>query len=59
MIRRIKFRRQNDEFQTKLSKQIADIKKSDDLVVPSDKTKNFYSMPVEQYECIVKNIQIS
>ena len=58
MIENIKFRKVKCEFQKKLSADIENnIMKSDKLLVPADKTSNFYRMETTSYnELLQKNI---
>ena len=50
MIEKIKFRTVNCKFQHKLSSGIQEnIMKSDKLLVPADKTSNFYKMDTQSY----------
>ena len=50
MIRSIEFRNSSDEFQKQLAADITKIKETTSLIIPADKTTNFYSMSVEDYE---------
>ena len=50
MIRSIEFRNSSDEFQKQLAADITKIKETKSLIIPADKTTNFYSMSVEDYE---------
>ena len=58
MVENIKFRKVKCWFQQKLSSDIqSNIKKSDNLLVPADKTSNFYKMDTSTYnELLQKNI---
>ena len=58
MIEKIKFRTVNCKFQHKLSLDIQEnIMKSDKLLVPADKTSNFYKMDTQSYsDLLQKNI---
>ena len=58
MIENIKFRKVNCEFQQKLSSDIQNnIMKSEKLLVPADKTSNFYRMDTTSYNDLLhKNI---
>lgn len=49
LIRNIKYQNQVNEFQTKLQKDVEDIKASNELLIPADKTTNLYNVTVEQY----------
>ena len=50
MIKNIKFRKVNNEIQTKLSKDIKKIKNSKKVLVNDDKLRNTYEMTKEDYE---------
>ena len=50
MIRSIGFRNSSDEFQKQLPADITKIKETKLLIIPADKTTNFYSMSVKDYE---------
>ena len=50
MIKNIKFRKVNNEFQTKLLKDIKKIKNSKKVFVNADKSRNTYEMTKEKYE---------
>ena len=55
MIEKIKFRTVNCKFQHKLSSDIQEnIMKSDKLLVPTDKTSNFYKMDTQSYNDLLK-----
>ena len=58
MIENVKFRKLNCSFQQKLSSDIKNnIQKSDELLVPADKTSNFYKMDKPSYNDLLhKNI---
>ena len=57
MIEKIKFRTINCKFQHKLSSDIQEnIMKSDKLLVPADKTSNFYKMDTQYNDLLQKNI---
>ena len=57
MIRSIEFRKASDEFQKQLAADITKIKETNLLIIQADKTANFYSMPVADYEkLLTKNI---
>ena len=49
--RRIKFRNYSNKFQDILKKDLKEkVKQNKNIIVPSDKTKNFYSLPKKDYE---------
>ena len=50
MIKNIKFRKVNNEIQTKLSRDIKKIKNSKKVLVNDDKLRNTYEMTKEDYE---------
>ena len=50
MIKNIKFRKVNNDIQTKLSKDIKKIKNSKKVLVNDDKLRNTYEMTKEDYE---------
>ena len=52
MIKNIKFRKVNNEFQTKLSKDIKKIKNSKKGFINADISRNNYEMTKEEYEKI-------
>ena len=57
MINNVKFRKSNCNFQKKLSANIRNIKKSKHLLVPADKTTNFYQMDSDSFnEVLQKNV---
>ena len=49
LIENVIFRRRRDNFQQKLQKDIAHIKRSQSVFVPADKTRNLYELKKEQY----------
>ena len=55
LIREIKFRKQFNCFQTKINKDIDDIKNSNKIWVRADKTNNFYKIEPSNYNKIIKN----
>ena len=50
LIENLEFRRTNDHFQERLRTDIDNIKKSNNVFVPADKTKNLYEMDKQRYE---------
>ena len=50
MIRNIRFKDNHNPFQRQLSKDIANIKQSDQLLVLADKTTNFYKVTPDKYK---------
>ena len=47
---KIKFRKVTNKFQTDLIKAVNDIKKNPNVILESDKTKNYYECPPELYK---------
>ena len=48
MIERVQFRKVTDDFQNKLREDIDTIRKSKDVIVRADKTRNFYAVTEDQ-----------
>ena len=58
IIEKIKFRKVNNTFQQKLRKDITKIKYYNHLLIPADKTNNYYKLKSEQHETLLnKSIQ--
>ena len=55
LVTRLKFRRVNCEFQSKLKEDIKSTKRSKKVYVSADKTSNIYKTPKEQYEDLLTN----
>ena len=55
MIQNVKFNRTSNQFQSKLAKDIENIKKSDKLLIPADKTTNFYRVSPEQHNKLLED----
>ena len=55
MIWSINFKPVRNDFQKKLSKDINNIKSSENLLIFADKTTNLYEMTPEQYKTILTN----
>ena len=55
MIWSINFKPVRNDFQKKLSKDINNIKSSENLLIFADKTTNLYEMIPEQYKTILTN----
>ena len=53
IIEKIKFRKVNNTFQQKLRKDITKIKNDNHLLIPADKTNNYYKLKSEQYETLL------
>ena len=49
MVQNVEFRTTRSRFQTELLKIVRDVGKCKNLIVPSDKTANFYEVPVGEY----------
>ena len=57
LIENIKFRKHNDPFQSKLKKDLEDIKNETKVIVKADKTSNYYKLETKEYQSILeKNI---
>ena len=55
LVESIKFRRVSDSFQDTLKKDIDELRKSAEVIVRADKTKNLYKVPAEQYEKLLQD----
>ena len=55
MIRSINFKPVRNVFQKKITKDINQIKSSENLIIFADKTTNLYEMTPEQYKTILTN----
>lgn len=55
LIGNIKFRKTNCRFQSNLQKDIRKIKNSDHLLIPADKTNNYYKLSRVEYEKLLKD----
>lgn len=55
MIANIKFSNQRCEFRKELSSEFRTIKKSTKLIIPADKTSNYYTMDMESYNTLLSN----
>ena len=55
MVKNIKFRKVGNSFQTKLSKDLNDIRKSPHILVPADKSSNMYKLRVEDYQKLLRD----
>ena len=49
LAKNLEFRKYKNPFQKELSKVIHDITNSENVIVPADKTSNFYKVPVKDY----------
>ena len=54
MIENIKFKNASSDFQSKLKEDIKRINESEKLIVPADKTQNFYKVSKEDYNKILQ-----
>ena len=55
IIRKLKFKKKTNEFQSKLKKDIEKINASDKVYVSADKTTNIYKLSNEHYQTILTN----
>ena len=55
IVKKIKFRKINCEFQDKINSDIKDIKSSRKTLTPVDKTLNFYKITERKYELLLHN----
>ena len=55
IVKIIKFRKINCEFQDKINSDIKDIKLSRKTLTPADKTSNFYKVTEGKYEQLLHN----
>ncbi len=55
MIEDIKTRKINTPFQKKLNNDSKKIKNDKNILVPADKTNNYYSVPIQQYNKLMKD----
>ena len=54
MVENIKFRKVRDNFQSVLKRDIQNIRKSDKMLIPADKTRNFYNLQQDQYNKLLR-----
>ena len=54
LIGSLEFREVKDDFQNKMRTDIAKIRKSNEVFVPSDKTRNLYAMDKDQYRRLLQ-----
>ena len=54
LVENIKFRDVRDSFQKELKEDIKSIKRSDKILVPAGKTRNFYKVEKSQYEKLLR-----
>ena len=55
MLSSIKFTNRRTEFQKQLSRDLREIRTSDSLFVPADKTTNLYKLPPDEYNKLLHN----
>ena len=55
MIQDIQFRNVNDNFQKQLKKDLKQFKKSEHMIIPADKTTNFYKVQPNEYEKLLRD----
>ena len=55
MIQDIQFRNVNDNFQKQLKKDLKQLKKSEHMIIPADKTTNFYKVQPNEYEKLLRD----
>ena len=55
MVQNVEFRKTRSKFQTELSEIVRNIGKCKNLIVPSDKTSNFYEISVSEYRKLLIN----
>ena len=53
LIKQVKFRKVNDSFQNKLANDLKMINKTKSIIVPADKTTNYYKVPKQQYNSLL------
>ena len=51
----IEYENGSNNFQKQLKKDITEIKSSDSVYVPADKTKNVYKMPKDMYKKLLRD----
>ena len=54
-INNIEFRKYTDNFQKRICSEVSEIRKSKDLLVKADKTKNIYKMKIEDYNLLLES----
>ena len=55
LIKKVKFKREHNNFQMKLNKDIKEVKSSNCIWVRADKSKNMYKIKPSKYQEILKN----
>ena len=54
IIQKVQFKNANSNFQKQLSKDVKEVKNSNNLTIPADKTTNFYKIEPKQYEKLLE-----
>ena len=55
-MRNLKFRKINNNLQNQIRQIIKDVKTSKEVVIPADKSNNWYKIPIPLYKKLVKNV---
>ena len=55
LVKNLKYRNNTSKFQQELRETVEKIKNNPNLIIPADKTDNFYEVSVEKYEELVRN----
>ncbi|MCP4482402.1 MAG: hypothetical protein GY817_06445, partial [bacterium] len=55
LVQKLKFKRNTNDFQNRMRQDVQQIKRSDKLYVPADKTTNMYKVDKEEYGRILQN----
>ena len=55
LVKNLKYRNNTSKFQKELRETVEKIKNNPNLIIPADKTDNFYEVSVEKYEELVRN----
>ena len=55
MVKEIKFRQVHNNFQRDLRKCVSEIRNSNDIITKADKTRNLYTIPVNDYRKLLKD----
>ena len=55
MVKNIKFRKVRNQFQNQLIKDMKEIKSSNKMVIPADKSTNFYKVSTEHYKKLLSD----
>ena len=57
VVKQVKFRKLNENFQNKLSNDLKMINQTKNIIVPEDKTTNFYKIPKKYNNLLLKFIR--